>query len=95
MEYLGISLDVAALHEYNKKELLNRLVRRSGSILGIKTMALICMTFSIDDVKVWEFIVNNAVAFSLVSNVVNDVHLSAREFLVCRIKNLPQFLKKR
>ncbi|RZC32599.1 uncharacterized protein BDFB_000923 [Asbolus verrucosus] len=65
LEYLGIDLDVEALDRYSKKELLNRLAQRAGNLLTIKTMASICMTYKIYNLKYWEFIINTSIKFSM------------------------------
>lgn len=66
MQTLGITLDLESLEKYNKKELLDCLVQRAGNMLGIQTMAFICMTYEIYGVKRWEFIIEAAVKLSMV-----------------------------
>ncbi|KYB25616.1 hypothetical protein TcasGA2_TC034281 [Tribolium castaneum] len=65
LEYLGFGVDVAVLDHTNRQSLLNRLVQQGGNAFAIKTMALYCMTYQIYGAKYWEFVLNNAVKFSL------------------------------
>ncbi|XP_044266057.1 uncharacterized protein LOC123012232 [Tribolium madens] len=65
LECFGFGLDITALDQSNIKDLLNRLVRLAGNTLVVKTMALICMTYHSYSTKYWEFILNNAIKFSM------------------------------
>ncbi|KAJ8955863.1 hypothetical protein NQ318_005411 [Aromia moschata] len=68
LECLGVTLTIEALDQYNKKELLKRL-SQIGKLTAVKVMATICMTYIIDDLRYWEFIVNSMLKLGVLTEL--------------------------
>lgn len=66
LDFLGFPLEGQKLDKCNKKALLRRLAQHISSPLGIKTMALVCTTYSIYEAKFWETIINAMIKLKMV-----------------------------
>ncbi|XP_076262126.1 kinetochore component rough deal [Rhynchophorus ferrugineus] len=84
---LGVCFEnVQQLDEMNKKKILKKLTQIGGHI-AVKCIASICMIYHLDDLKYWEFIVNTAIQYNMIKELVEYV-----EYL--KFRCVTDFVKK-
>lgn len=66
LEYQGYNFDVDSLDAANKKEILNRLSQNIGCPSKVRTMAALCMTYCISNLKYWKVIMKSANRLNMV-----------------------------